>query len=80
MPTVVYNHFEKLLKFLKAEGVVRNGSTIVCNTDESPDKFTKKNDGFMSMYHIYSCFEMGLQWIGFRRIPCICLSYRQQMR
>ena len=30
---VVYNHFEQLLKFLKAEGVVRNGSTILCNTD-----------------------------------------------
>ena len=30
---VVYNHFEKLLKFLKAEGVIKNGSTILCNTD-----------------------------------------------
>ena len=47
---------------------------------ESPDKFTKEKDGVMSMYHIYSCFEMGLQWIGFRRIPCNCLSCRQQMR
>ena len=27
--TVVYNHFEKLLKFLKAEGVVRNGSLLL---------------------------------------------------
>ena len=30
---MVYNHFEKLLKFLKAEGVIKNGSTILCNTD-----------------------------------------------
>ena len=30
---VVYNHFEKLLKFLKAEGVVTNWSPILCNTD-----------------------------------------------
>ena len=29
----VYNHFEKLLKFLQAVGVVRNGSTILCNTE-----------------------------------------------
>ena len=47
---------------------------------ESPDKFTKEKYGVMSMYHIHSCFEMDLQWIGFRRIPCNCLSCRQQMR
>ena len=31
--TVVYNHVEKLLKFLKDEGLVRNGSTMLCHTD-----------------------------------------------
>ena len=47
---------------------------------ESPDKFTKENDGVMSMYQILSCFEMGLQWIGFRMIPCNCCGCREQMR
>ena len=31
--SVVYNHMEKLIKFLKSERVLRNGSTILCNTD-----------------------------------------------
>ena len=30
---MVCNHFEKVLKFLKGEGVVRNESTILYNTD-----------------------------------------------
>ena len=36
---VVYNHFEKLLKFLKAEGVIRNGSTILCKTDDCSSQY-----------------------------------------
>ena len=47
---------------------------------ESPQKFTQQNDGVMAMYHVYSCFEMGVQWIGFRRIPCNCLGCRNQIR
>ena len=30
---VVFNHFQKLIKFLKDEGVIANGCTILCNTD-----------------------------------------------
>ena len=30
---VVFNHFQKVLKFLKDEGVIANGSTILCKTD-----------------------------------------------
>ena len=30
---VVYNHFEKLLEFPTAEGVIRNVLTILCNTN-----------------------------------------------
>ena len=41
--TFVYNHFEKLLKFKQAEGVVRNGSTILFNTDGCSSQY--KNVG-----------------------------------
>jgi len=30
---VVHNHFDKLLKFFKSEGLLQEGSTIFCNTD-----------------------------------------------
>ena len=36
---VVHNHMEKLIKFLKDEGVLKTGSTILCNTDGCSGEF-----------------------------------------
>ena len=30
---VVFNHMEKLIKFLKNEGMLKTGSRLLCNTD-----------------------------------------------
>ena len=37
--SVVFNHMQKLIKFLKKEGVLKTGSTILCNTDGCSGKF-----------------------------------------
>ena len=66
---------KSVMKYQKRESnrKVRNYHCWVRGADEtlsslkyeSQDKFMKGNDGFMSMYHIYSCFEMGcaVDWL-----------------
>ena len=46
---------------------------------QAPSRFTDEDDGFMNLYHIYSCYELGYERVATRRIPCHCDACKLQM-
>ena len=33
----------------------------------------------MAPYHVYSCYELGVETVATRRIPCNCKNYKEQI-
>ena len=46
---------------------------------QAPSRFTDEGDGFMNLYHVYSCYELGVGRVATRRIPCHCENCQLQI-
>ena len=59
--------------------VRKNDEQLSAMKFQPPKSFTKHKEGIMSMYNVYVCWEMGMEQVGYRRIPCHCVACRNQL-